>query len=108
MNSVLQTFYILGTNTDKTLWRLLKIDRMEPSELNIDEDCTMYSQSEYLDLLKVLDEEHRSTGGINFVTNCCGIIGKLSHLSMLIIPAKYSPLLCYDYASTINFLYRFH
>jgi len=35
-------FYILGTNTDKTLWRLLKIDRMEPSELNIDEivPCT--------------------------------------------------------------------
>ncbi|XP_051204417.1 phosphoinositide phosphatase SAC3 [Lolium perenne] len=82
------TFYILGTNTDKTLWRLLKIDRMEPSELNIDEDCTMYSQSEYLDLLKVLDEEHRSTGGVNFVTNCCGIIGFIKFLGpyyMLII-----------------------
>ncbi|VAI83808.1 unnamed protein product [Triticum turgidum subsp. durum] len=50
-------FYILGTNTDKTLWRLLKIDRMEPSELN-------------------------------FVTNCCGIIGFIKFLGpyyMLII-----------------------
>lgn len=81
-------FYIIGTNTDKTLWRLLKIDRMEPSELNIDEDCTMYSHTEYLDLLKVLDEEHRSTGGVNFVTNCCGIIGFIKFLGpyyMLII-----------------------
>ncbi|VAI71627.1 unnamed protein product [Triticum turgidum subsp. durum] len=50
-------FYILGTNTDKTLWRLLKIDRLEPSELN-------------------------------FVTNCCGIIGFIKFLGpyyMLII-----------------------
>lgn len=81
-------FYILGTNTDKTLWRLLKIDRMEPSELNIDEDSTMYSHSEYLDLRKTLDENHRSTGGLNFVTNCCGIIGFIKFLGpyyMLII-----------------------
>jgi len=46
-------FYILGTNTDKTLWRLLTIDRMEPSELNVDEDSTVHSQSDYLDLLKI-------------------------------------------------------
>ncbi|VAI71623.1 unnamed protein product [Triticum turgidum subsp. durum] len=81
-------FYILGTNTDKTLWRLLKIDRLEPSELNIDEDSTMYSHSEYLDLRKTLDEDHRSTGGLNFVTNCCGIIGFIKFLGpyyMLII-----------------------
>ena len=88
LNSVLQKFYIIGTNADKTLWRLLKIDRTEPSELNIDEDSTLYSHTEYLDLLKVLDEDRRSTGGVKFVTNCCGIIGKLSHLSMLIIPCK--------------------
>jgi hypothetical protein len=98
MNSVLQKFYVIGTNADKTLWRLLKIDRMEPSELNIDEDCTMYPDTGYLDLLKVLDEDHRSTGGISFVTNCCGIIGKLSHHSVITIPAKYSPLFCYDSA----------
>ncbi|KAL6606019.1 hypothetical protein ACP70R_041672 [Stipagrostis hirtigluma subsp. patula] len=81
-------FYILGTNTDKTLWRLLKIDRMEPSELNVDEDSIVRSQSEYLDLLKVLDEDHRSTGGVKFVTNCFGIIGFIKFLGpyyMLII-----------------------
>ncbi|CAL5037301.1 unnamed protein product [Urochloa decumbens] len=81
-------FYILGTNTDKTLWRLLTIDRMEPSELNVDEDSTVHSQSDYLDLLKVLDEDHRSTGGVKFVTNCFGIIGFIKFLGpyyMLII-----------------------
>jgi hypothetical protein len=78
----LQKFYILGTNTDKTLWRLVKIDRMEPSELNVDEECTVYSQGEYHDLLKVLDEDHKSTGGVKFVTNCFGIIGKPSDITI--------------------------
>ncbi|KAL6861880.1 hypothetical protein ACP4OV_017580 [Aristida adscensionis] len=81
-------FYILGTNTNKTFWRLLKIDRMEPSELSVDEDSIMHSQSEYLDLLKVLDDDHRSTGGVKFVTNCFGIIGFIKFLGpyyMLII-----------------------
>jgi len=58
---------------------------MEPSELNVDEDSTVHSQSDYLDLLKNLDQEHRSTGGVKFVTNCFGIIGKLSHLLTVII-----------------------
>ncbi|XP_052158492.1 phosphoinositide phosphatase SAC3-like [Oryza glaberrima] len=81
-------FYILGTNTDKTSWKLLKIDRIEPSELNIDESSTVYSHSGYLDLLKVLDEDHRSTGGVKFVTKCFGIIGFIKFLGpyyMLII-----------------------
>ncbi|KAL5225871.1 hypothetical protein ABZP36_012510 [Zizania latifolia] len=81
-------FYILGTNTDKTSWRLLKIDRMESSELNIEEGSTVYSHTEYLDLLNVLHEDHRSTGGVKFVTNCFGIIGFIKLLGpyyMLII-----------------------
>jgi len=74
----LQRLYILGTNSDKTLWRLLKIDRSEPSELVIDECSTVYSDSEHHDLLKGLDEEHRSTGGVKFVTKFYGVIGKFS------------------------------
>nr|CAB3469861.1 unnamed protein product [Digitaria exilis] len=61
---------------------------MEPSELNVDEDSTVHSQSGYLDRLKILDEDHRSTGGVKFVTNCFGIIGFIKFLGpyyMLII-----------------------
>ncbi|CAN6239230.1 unnamed protein product [Urochloa humidicola] len=80
--------YILGSNSDKTLWRLLKIDRSEPSELVIDECSTVYTESEHHDLLKGLDAEHRSTGGIKFVTKFYGIIGFIKFLGpyyMLII-----------------------
>nr|CAB3447916.1 unnamed protein product [Digitaria exilis] len=84
----LQRLYILGTNSDKTLWRVLKIDRSEPSELVMDECSTVYTESERHDLLKSLDEEHRSTGGIRFVTKFYGIIGFIKFLGpyyMLII-----------------------
>nr|CAB3451282.1 unnamed protein product [Digitaria exilis] len=80
--------HILGTNSDKTLWRLLKIDRSEPSELVMDECSTVYTESERHDLLKGLDEEHKSTGGIKFVTKFYGIIGFIKFLGpyyMLII-----------------------
>lgn len=103
----MQKFYILGTNTDKTLWRLLTIDRMEPSELTVDEDSTVHSQSGYLDLLKILDEDHRSTGGVKFVTNCFGIIGKLSHLSPItFLLRRWQHFPC-KYASAMNFLAGF-
>lgn len=72
--------YILGTNSDKTLWRLLKMDRSEPSELDIDECSTVYTQSDYPELLKGLDEENRSTGGVKFVTKFYGIIGFIKFL----------------------------
>ncbi|GJN22478.1 hypothetical protein PR202_gb10043 [Eleusine coracana subsp. coracana] len=58
--------YILGTNSDKTFWRLLKINKSEPSELDIDECSTVYTQNEYPDLLNGLNEDHRSTGGDKF------------------------------------------
>lgn len=80
--------YVLGTNSDKTLWRLLKIDRSEPSELVIEECSTVYTESEHSDLLKGLDEEHRSTGGVKFVKKFYGIIGFIKFLGpyyMLII-----------------------
>jgi hypothetical protein len=76
----LQTLYILGTNSDKTLWRLLKIDRSKPSELVIDECSIVYTESEHHDLLKGLDEDHRSTGGVKFVTKFYGIIGKFTFI----------------------------
>uniref|UniRef100_A0A0D9YZA7 SAC domain-containing protein n=1 Tax=Oryza glumipatula TaxID=40148 RepID=A0A0D9YZA7_9ORYZ len=81
-------FYIFGTNTGKTHWRLLKINRSEPSDLDLHECCTVYTQSEYHELLKNLDEDHRLTGGVKFVTKFYGIIGFIKFVGpfyMLII-----------------------
>ncbi|KAJ4959466.1 hypothetical protein NE237_026577 [Protea cynaroides] len=84
-------FYMIGTDKSRTFWRVLKIDRLEPAELNILEDSTTYSEGECYDLLKRIDEGNRSTGGLKFVTTCYGIIGFIKFLGpyyMLLITRR--------------------
>jgi len=66
---------MIGRDKNRTFWRVLKIDRLEPSELNIFEDSTLYSDIECCDLLRRIHEGNKSTGGLKFVTTCYGIIG---------------------------------
>lgn len=70
-----QNFYMVGRDKNRTIWRVLKIDRSEPLELNINEDSTTYSEIECFDLLKRIHEGNRPTGGLKFVTTCYGIVG---------------------------------
>jgi len=66
---------MIGRDKSRTFWRILKIDRLEPSELSIVEDPTIYSEFECCDLLRRIHEGNKSTGGLKFVTTCYGIIG---------------------------------
>lgn len=66
---------MIGSDKSRTYWRVLKIDRSEPSELTIREDATTYSETECSDLLRRIHEGNRPTGGLTFVTICYGIIG---------------------------------
>ncbi|CAA6664591.1 unnamed protein product [Spirodela intermedia] len=84
-------FYMIGMDKSRTLWKVLKIDRLEPSELNIREDSTTYSDRECQDLLKRIHEGNRATGGLRFVTNCYGIVGFVKFLGpyyMLLITKR--------------------
>ncbi|KAI8553259.1 hypothetical protein RHMOL_Rhmol05G0001800 [Rhododendron molle] len=84
-------FYMVGRDKSRTYWRVLKIDRSEPSELNINEDSTTYTESECCDLLRRIHEGNRSTGGLKFVTSCYGIIGFIKFLGpyyMLLITKR--------------------
>ncbi|GAV61400.1 Syja_N domain-containing protein [Cephalotus follicularis] len=68
-------FYMIGRDKNRTFWKLLKIDRTEPSDLNILEDSTTYSEVECGDLLTRIHEGNKPTGGLKFVTSCYGIVG---------------------------------
>lgn len=84
-------FYMVGRNKSRTYWRVLKIDRLEPFELNILEDSTIYTQRQCADLLRRINEGNKSTGGLKFVTNCYGIVGFIKFLGpyyMLLITKR--------------------
>ncbi|XP_057981924.1 phosphoinositide phosphatase SAC2-like isoform X2 [Malania oleifera] len=84
-------FYMIGRDKSRTFWRVLKIDRLEPSELDIREDSTVYSQIECYDLLRRIHEGNRPTGGLKFVTTCYGIVGFVKFLGpyyMLLITKR--------------------
>uniref|UniRef100_A0A6N2K4K8 SAC domain-containing protein n=1 Tax=Salix viminalis TaxID=40686 RepID=A0A6N2K4K8_SALVM len=81
----------LARDKNRTFWRVLKIDRLEPSELIVLEDSTTYSESEFCDLLRRIHEGNKSTGGLKFVTICYGIIGFIKFLGpyyMLLITKR--------------------
>ncbi|KAI9102897.1 hypothetical protein K1719_023336 [Acacia pycnantha] len=84
-------FYMVGRDKNRTFWRVLKIDRLEPSELIISEDSTQFSEIECCDLLRRIHEGNKSTGGLKFLTKCYGIIGFIKFLEpyyMLIITKR--------------------
>lgn len=54
---------------------MLKIDRTECTELGVEEDPTIYTESECQELLWRIHEGNRLTGGLKFVTKCYGIVG---------------------------------
>lgn len=70
-----QNFYMIGSNESGEIWRVLKIDRTEPSNVKISEDSTIYSQCECDDLLNRIRDGNRNTGEFKFVTACYGIVG---------------------------------
>ncbi|CAM8974575.1 unnamed protein product [Rhodiola kirilowii] len=78
--ATLANFYMVGRNKRRTYWRVLKIDRLEPLELNIIEDPTTYSENECSELLRRIHEGNKSTGGLKFVTSCYGIVGFIKFL----------------------------
>ncbi|KAI7736053.1 hypothetical protein M8C21_030398, partial [Ambrosia artemisiifolia] len=60
-------FYMIGRSKSRSAWRVLKIDRSEPTELNITEDPTTYTEIECYDLLKRMHDGNKSTGGLRLL-----------------------------------------
>ncbi|KAL1547867.1 phosphoinositide phosphatase SAC4-like [Salvia divinorum] len=91
-------FYMVGRDKTRTFWKILKIDRLEPSELNIREDSATYTERECSDLLRRIHEGNRATGGLKFITTCYGIVGFIKFLGpyymVLITKRKQIGVIC--------------
>ncbi|KAE9593612.1 putative SAC domain-containing protein [Lupinus albus] len=84
-------YYIIGRDKSRSQWKVLKIDRLKPSELSITEDPTIFSEIECIDLRSRIREGNKSTGGLKSVTTCYGIIGFVKFLEpyyMLLITKR--------------------
>lgn len=84
-------FYMVGRDSSKRFWRILKIDRSAPSNLAVFEDPTVYSFTECSAILKRIDEGNKHIGGLKFVTPCYGIVGFIKFLGpyyMLLITER--------------------
>ncbi|XP_076898917.1 phosphatidylinositol-3-phosphatase SAC1-like [Bidens hawaiensis] len=73
-------YYLIGSDRKKQFFRVLKIDRMEASDLNISEDPVVYPPQEVKSLLNRISEGNRATGGCGFVTKVRGIVGCIRFL----------------------------
>lgn len=73
-------YYLIGSDKNKRFFRVLKIDRMEPSDLNISEDPVVYTSQEVKNLLQRIAEGNRATGGLTFVAKVYGIAGCIKFL----------------------------
>ncbi|KAJ3414686.1 phosphatidylinositol-3,5-bisphosphate 5-phosphatase [Chytridiales sp. JEL 0842] len=73
-------FYMVGSNQHEDQFRVLKIDRTSPYELNVTDDEVTYSKSEMMDLLAMIEHGNKATGGLQKVAQCFGIIGFIRFL----------------------------
>jgi len=85
--SLTQRFYLMGSNNTLTRFRVLKIDRMEPTELVVVDDKREYTQDEIKDLVSMIDMGNRTrvgqrtnAGGVARVVSAFGIVGKIKHI----------------------------
>lgn len=58
-----QRYFLVGSNNSQTKFRVLKIDRMEPRELNVVDDQQIYSREEIQSLLSMIDVGNRNRQG---------------------------------------------
>ena len=76
---------MIGSDRNKRSFRVLKIDRLETSDLNISEDPVVYSSQEVKSLLKRIDEGNRATGGLSVVAKAYGIAGNVYYVFSCIL-----------------------
>ncbi|KAF9511296.1 hypothetical protein BS47DRAFT_1395206 [Hydnum rufescens UP504] len=68
-------FYIVASNVSDALYCVMKIDRTTQDELILVEDDMVYSERQVQDLLRMLEEGNKGSGGLTRVGVFFGIVG---------------------------------
>jgi hypothetical protein len=73
-------YYLVAYTTDKACWRVLKISRMEPSELECSEDPATYTERQAAALLRTIADGNAGVGGLSLAARACGVVGVIRFL----------------------------
>ncbi|KAJ1442963.1 SacI homology domain-containing protein [Ochromonadaceae sp. CCMP2298] len=77
-------YYLVGFNQQETQFRVLKINRQiaKPKELEeiVREDHLVYNSSEIAEVLQMIDEGNKSTGGLVKMCTAFGLVGFVKFL----------------------------
>jgi phosphatidylinositol 3,5-bisphosphate 5-phosphatase len=80
----LQHMYLVGSDAASTSYRILKIDRTIPRPKSLSdilvEDPTLYSHAGVTDMLNMINEGNKSTGGLVKVVDAYGLVGFVKFL----------------------------
>ncbi|KAJ8324337.1 hypothetical protein BDV3_005195 [Batrachochytrium dendrobatidis] len=67
--------YFVGTDSTEKVFQIAKIDRTVLDELAFVEDSVLYTKKEIEDLLGMIENGNKITGGLRKITGCFGIFG---------------------------------
>lgn len=73
----MQKFFIVGSNNNQTKFRILRLDRTEPYELNILDDGLEYNEKEVHQMLQYGIKTKNSSATLPKPLSAFGIVGKL-------------------------------
>ena len=68
-------FYIVGGDLVDRRFRILKIERSESGDLNVQEDEIVYTKRETNQILNAIDEGNRTSGGLKLKAAFWGLLG---------------------------------
>ncbi len=73
-------YYLVAYTSDKRAWRVLKISRMEGSEVEAAEDPAEYTERQAAALLRTIADGNASVGGLQLAARGCGCVGVIRFL----------------------------
>jgi hypothetical protein len=68
--------YVVATGASDSRYRMLRIDRTSPEDLSVTEDEAVYTDRQIRDILRMLEDGNKVSGGLNKVQEFHGIVGE--------------------------------
>ncbi|KAJ3390138.1 phosphatidylinositol-3,5-bisphosphate 5-phosphatase [Lobulomyces angularis] len=73
-------FFLVGSDQEDSVYKIMKIDRTTSTDLNITTDETFYSKKQTIELIQMIHDGNKHSGGLQKVGSYFGLIGFIKFL----------------------------